>query len=99
MGRGSRYSEAYKRAAVDQAKTSGNVSQTARELGISGKTLHDWIRKYGEPETLEVTEATPQELAARVRQLEKKLAVREQQIEVLKKAIAIVSQAERNDTA
>ena len=99
MGRGSRYSEAYKRAAVDQAKTSGNVSQTARELGISGKTLHDWIRKDGEPETLEVTEATPQELAARVRQLEKKLAVREQQIEVLKKAIAIVSQAERNDTA
>ena len=98
MGRGSRYNEAYKRAAVDQAKTSGNVSQTARELGISGKSLHDWIRKYGEPETLEVTEATPQELAARVRQLEKKLAVREQQIDVLKKAIAIVSQAERNDT-
>ena len=35
MGRGSRYSEAYKREAVDKAKSSGNVSQTARELGIS----------------------------------------------------------------
>ena len=99
MGRGSRYSEAYRREAVTKARTSGNVSQTARELGISGKTLHGWIKKYGEPEPNDVTEATPQELVARVRQLEKKLAVREQQIEVLKKAIAIVSQAERNDTA
>ncbi len=96
MGRGSRYSEAYKREAVAQAKTSGNVSQTARELGISGKTLHGWIKQYSERETMDGTEATPQELAARVRQLEKKLAVRDQQIEVLKKAIALVSQAERN---
>ena len=99
MGRGSRYSEAYKREAVDKAKSSGNVSQTARELGVSNKTLHDWIKRYGETEALDVTEATPKELAARVRQLEKQLVVREQQIEVLKKAIGIVSQVERNDTA
>jgi transposase-like protein len=83
---------------VVKAKASGNVSQTARELGISGKTLHGWIRKYGEPKTLDVTEASASELAARVRQLEKQLAVREAQIEVLKKAISIVSQAEENDT-
>lgn len=99
MGRGSRYNEAYRREAVSKARTSGNVSQTARELGISNKTLHGWIKRYGEVETLDVTEATPKELAARVRQLEKQLTVRDQQIDVLKKAIAIVSQAERNDTA
>lgn len=96
MARGSRYSESYKREAVAKAKSSGNVSQTARELGISGKTLHGWVRKYGEPKTLDVTEASAHKLAARVRQLEKQLAMREQQIEVLKKAISIVSQAEEN---
>ena len=35
----------------------------------------------------------------RVAQLERKLAEREAQIDVLKKAISIVSQAERSDTA
>jgi transposase-like protein len=98
MGRGSRFSETYKREAVAKAKASGNVSQTARELGISGKTLHTWKKRYDEPESSDVAGASPSDLAVRVRQLEKKLAMREQQIEVLKKAIAIVSQAEGNDT-
>jgi hypothetical protein len=35
MGRTSNYSESYKREAVAKAEASGNVSQTARELGIS----------------------------------------------------------------
>ena len=94
MGRKSNYSEAYKREAVAKAKASGNVSQTARELGISNKSLHAWIRAYGEP--LEVETASTKELAARVRQLERQLAMREGQIEVLKKAIGIVSEAEKN---
>ena len=94
MGRKSKYSEAYKREAVTKATTSGNVSQTARELGISNKSLHTWIKQYGEP--LDVETASVKELSARVRQLERQLAMREGQIEVLKKAIGIVSQAEKN---
>ena len=94
MGRKSKYSEAYKREAVTKAKASGNVSQTARELGISNKSLHAWIKQYGEP--LDVETASQKELAARVRQLERQLALREGQIEVLKKAIGIVSEAEEN---
>ena len=94
MGRKSNYSEAYKREAVARAKASDNVSRTARELGISNKSLHAWIRVYGEP--LDVETASAKELAARVRQLERQLAMRESQIEVLKKAIGIVSEAERN---
>ena len=49
MGRKSNYSESYKREAAAKAQASGNVSQTARELGISNKTLHGWIKRYGEP--------------------------------------------------
>jgi len=94
MGRESKYSEVYKREAVAKARASGNVSQTARELGISNKSLHTWIKQYGEP--LDVETASQKELAARVRQLERQLAMREGQIEVLKKAIGIVSQDEQN---
>lgn len=90
------YTEAYKRAAVAKAKASGNVSQTARELAISNKSLHGWIKDYGEP--LDVNTASEKELAARVRQLERQLAIREGQIEVLKKAIGIVSEADGNGT-
>ncbi len=99
MGRGSRYSETYKREAASKAKSSGNVSQTARELGVSNKTLHGWIKKYEPADQLDVNEATTGELAARIHQLEKKLAMREAQIDVLKKAIGIVSQVEKSDTA
>jgi transposase-like protein len=97
MGRKSDYSEAYKREAVTKAKSSGNVSQTARELGISNKSLHAWIKQYGKP--LDVETASEKELAARVRQLERQLTVREGQMEVLKKAIGIVSQAEKNGSS
>jgi transposase-like protein len=45
MGRGTRFDEAFKREAVVKAEGSGNVSQTARELGISGKTLHSWMKQ------------------------------------------------------
>ena len=94
MGRKSNYSESYKREAVAKAEASGNVSQTARELGISNKSLQAWIKQYGEP--LDVEGASVKELSARVRQLERQLAMREGQIEVLKKAIGIVSEAEQN---
>lgn len=94
MGRNSNYSESYKREAVTKAEASGNISQTARELGITNKTLHAWIKRYGQP--LDVDNASVKELSARVRQLERQLAMREGQIEVLKKAIGIVSEPGKN---
>jgi len=98
MGRGSRFNEAYKREAVAKAEASGNVTQTARELGISGKTLHSWLNQYGQPKILNVDEANATELARRVRELEKALRIRDKQIDVLKKAISIVSQDEKSDS-
>ena len=97
MGRKSQYSDTYKREAVAKAEASGNVSQTARELGISDKTLHTWKAKFGTPKMVSAETSTPAELATRVAQLERQLAVRDEQISVLKKAISIVSQRDRND--
>ncbi|MBC6936209.1 MAG: hypothetical protein DWB42_10255 [Chloroflexi bacterium] len=45
----SHYGQSYKREAVAKAETSGSVSQTARELGISNESLHTWIKQYGQP--------------------------------------------------
>ena len=97
MAKGSRYSDTYKREAVAKAEASGNVSQTARELGISGKTLHTWKDKFGTRKPVSADMSTSAELAARVAQLERQLSVREEQISVLKKAISIVSQHDRSD--
>lgn len=75
MGGKSQYSESYKRAAVAKAQASGSVGQTARELGINNKSLHDWIKQYGAP--LDVDNASVKELSARVQPLERQLAMRE----------------------
>ena len=95
MGRGTRFDESFKREAVAKAEASGNVTKTARELGISGKTLHAWMKQYGQRKVID-SEASPKELAARVRELEKALMLSEKKIDVLKKAISIVSQNEKN---
>lgn len=95
MGRGKRFDESFKREAVAKAETSGNVTQTARELDISGKTLHTWMKQYGQRKVVD-GEASSKELATRVRELEKALMLSEKKIEVLKKAISIVSQNEKS---
>ncbi len=97
MSRGSQFTEEYKREAVRKAETSQNVSRTARELGISNKTLHDWLKVFGQPQQLDLNTATLSELSARVRQLERAVAEKEATIAVLKKAIAIVSQTKGSD--
>jgi len=75
MGHVSRFSEANKREAIAKAQHSGNISQTARELGIRGKSLQTWIKQYGQPASFASSEATPAELATRVRHLERQLSI------------------------
>jgi transposase-like protein len=64
MERKSHYSESCKRKVVAKAEASGSVSQTARELGISSKTLHASapVRSAALPEQLLLrkTEGGPQ---------------------------------------
>ncbi|MBK9751359.1 MAG: transposase [Chloroflexi bacterium] len=49
-----------------KAEANQNVSHTARELGISNKTLHQWMKQFGQPEVLDVNTATMSELSRRV---------------------------------
>lgn len=97
MARESQFTEEFKREAVRKAEASQNVSRTARELGISNKTLHQWITQFGQRRTLDVNTATMSEMSARIRELERTVAQKEATIQVLKKAISIVSQEKPSD--
>jgi transposase len=97
MSSESRFTDEFKREAVRKAEASGNVSRTARELGISNKTLHQWINQFGRAQTLDVNTATMGELTKRIRELERTVAQKEATIQVLKKAISIVSQEKGSD--
>ena len=98
MGRGSQFTDEFKREAVRKAEVSQNVSRTARELGIANKTLHQWIKQLGAPKVLDLNTATMSEMNQRIRELERTVAQKEATIEVLKKAISIVSQPKPNDS-
>ena len=98
MGRGQQFTEAFKREAVRKAEVSQNAARTARELGISSKTVDEWLKAFGQAQALDVSTATMSELSARIRQLERAVAEKDSQIEVLKKAISIVSQAKPSDS-
>jgi transposase-like protein len=92
MGKGSQFTEEFKREAVRKAEASQNVSRTAHELGISNKTLHDWIKQFERRQKLDLNTATMSELSARIRELERAVAQKDATIGVLKKAISIISQ-------
>lgn len=98
MSRGKQFTVEFKREAVRKAEMSGSVAQTARELGISEKSLYSWIKQYAEPKSLDLSTANMSELTARIRQLERAMVQKDAQIDILKKAISIVSQAKPSDT-
>jgi transposase-like protein len=64
------YTEAYKREVVAKARASGNMSQTARELGIGYASLQRWTDRYGDQQPSESGAATSAQLAEREAQLE-----------------------------
>jgi transposase-like protein len=85
MSRGKQFTVEFKREAVRKAEISASVAQTARELGISEKSLYSWIKQYAEPKSLDLSTATMSELTARIRQLERAMVQKDAQIDILKK--------------
>jgi transposase len=72
---------------LDQDKT---VAATARELGISAYTLHNWVQKARAERGIETpAPASPDDAAGRkVREQEKRIAELEREVAFLKKAAA-----------
>lgn len=84
------FSREYKLEAVRAAERSGNTSQTARDLGISPGLIHRWTRELRD----EGGRAFPGNGAPRdeeMAQLKRENKRLQQENEILKKAVGIVS--------
>ena len=86
MAKGIRYTEEFKRDAVAQVKDRGySVADVAGRLGVSTKSMYDWIKCYSKPESDQREEA---QQAAEVRRLKTELARVTEERDILKKATA-----------
>jgi len=93
-----KYDRIFKERAVELSKNRKNLSELARELGISAAQLYKW-RKESEafgsgsfPGNGNMRQTPEQE---RISFLEKKLKDSELELEILKKAIGIFSKSDR----
>ena len=86
MTKGIRYTEEFKKDAVSQVTDRGySVKEVSDRLGISTKSLYDWIKQYSKPESLRVKEI---EQVRENRRLRAELARVTEERDILKKATA-----------
>ena len=88
-----RYDEAFKAGAIRLVTEERRpAKEVAGELGICIDTLRSWLKSAGVGTVREQGQAIrTKELEAEVRALKKALAQREEEVEILKKSIGIVS--------
>ena len=92
--RGTRYDEEFKRTLVNLHQTGGKTQAAlCKEYGISQTALTRWIKQYSTVETDDGEVLT----AKQVRELQKRNAQLEEELLILKKAIAIFTPHSHND--
>lgn len=91
---GNRYDEEFKRTLVNLYQN-GSKSQAAlcKECGVSATALSRWIKQYSTVETDDGEVLT----AKQVKELQKRNAQLEEELLILKKAIAIFTPHSNND--
>ena len=86
MSRRPRYTEEFKRDAVVQVTDRGHsVCDVSGRLGVSTKSLYDWIKQYSKPETVRQEEDN---LVRENRRLKSELMRVTEERDILKKAAA-----------
>ncbi len=81
------YDENYKKTIVNLYESGKRKSDLTREYGISYTNINNWIKKYGTIKTSTGEVTTNDEII----KLKKKNFELEQEVEILKKAVAIFS--------
>ena len=81
------YDENYKKTIVNLYESGKRKSYLTREYGISYTNINNWIRKYGTIKTSTGEVTTNDEII----KLKKKNLELEQEVEILKNAVAIFS--------
>ena len=85
------YSDEFKSEAVKKvADNNGNISATAKQLGIAMQTLSNWHNKANQGKLMGTEQYDPDLMAAiqEIKQLKRQLKVAEEEREILKKATA-----------
>ena len=84
MAKQIRYREEFKRDAVSQVKDRGyTVKEVSDRLGVSTKSLYDWIKHYQKPESARLNET---DQVRENRRLKAELARVTEERDILKKA-------------
>jgi transposase len=95
-----RYTQEFKNEAIKLSVISGNITKTARDLGIPESTLHTWVINskkdniiiQSNDKKIPNKKINVGELMSELQDLKKKLARAEQEKEILKKATAFFAQ-------
>ena len=85
------YSTEFKAEAVKKiANNNGNISATAKQLGIAMQTLSNWHNKANQGKLIGTEQYDPDLMMAlqEIKQLKRQLKVAEEEREILKKATA-----------
>ena len=92
------YSAAFKAETVKKiADNNGNVSATAKQLGIAMQTLSDWQNKANEGKLIGTKQYDPELMAIieENKRLKRDLKIAQEEREILKKATAYFASEER----
>ncbi len=86
MSKRTRYTEEFKRDAIAQVTDRGHsVRDVSKRLGVSAKSLYDWIKQYSKPESVLQEEDN---LTRENRRLKSELMRVTEERDILKKAVA-----------
>ena len=93
---GKRYPEEFKIEAVKQVTDRGyKIAEVAERLGVTTKSLHDWIKKYGDTGAQHQTITSLQE---ELRRLKAELRRVTEERNILKEAAAVFANESRKGT-
>lgn len=96
MAKGIRYSEEFKQEAVNQVVHHNYpVAEVAERLGISSKTLYNWVKTFSQPPKKRHEQEDAQ---AEIAKLKKQLKRAEQERDILKEAARFFANESKNDT-
>ena len=82
---GKRYNEDFRKTVVDLYHSGQSVKTLSSEYGVSEVTIYKWIKTYSPIETSNGEEITPKDVEA----IQKENLRLKQELEILKKAMAI----------
>ena len=96
MTTGIRYTDEFKQEAVNQVIIQGySVADVSKRLGVSTKSLYDWIKIYKKPPKLREKEA---DLLAEITRLKRELKRTTQERDILKEAAVFFATESKNAT-